>query len=96
MFRNDHRADWHPASVPTDERPEFLAVYDYGTGGVRVKVRARSPEEIAARYPQLTVFAAGERPDWMTEAGEEAYTGKMHFDLDAPEGWLAGLEASGD
>ncbi len=30
----------------------------------------------------------------MTEAEEDEYTAKMHFDLDAPEGWLAGLEAS--
>jgi len=84
------------AGVPTDERPEFLAVYDYGMGGVWVKVRARTPEEITARFPQLTVFPTGERPDWMTDADEEAYTAKMHFDLDAPEGWLAGLEASGE
>ena len=82
--------------MPSDERAEFLALYDYGTGGVWVKIRARSPEEIAARFPQLTVFAAGERPDWMTEADEEAYTAKMHFDLDAPDGWLAKLEAPGD
>jgi hypothetical protein len=48
--------------MPTDKRPEFLAVYDHDTGGVWVKVRARSPEEIASRFPQLTVFPVGERP----------------------------------
>ena len=32
----------------------------------------------------------------MTEAEEEAYTAKMHFDLDAPEGWLATSAAAGE
>ena len=65
-------------------------------GGVWVKVRARSAEEITAQFPQLAVFPAGERPGRMTDANEEAITAKMHFDLDAPDGWLATLAASGE
>ena len=71
----------------------YLAVYDYGSGGVWLTIAARSREEIVERYPQLTVFAEGERPDWMTDAEENEYTSEMQFDLDAHEGtWLACLD----
>ncbi len=69
-----------------------MAVYDYGMGGIWLKIAARSPEEIVERYPQLTVFEAGQRPNWMTEAQEGEFVGSMHFDLDAHEDpWLASL-----
>jgi hypothetical protein len=76
--------------MPTTERREFLAVYDYGMGGIWMKILAGSREEIASRYPQLTVYPENERPEWLTEAAEENYTRNMRFDLDAHEGtWLA-------
>src|SRR5260221_9996196 len=82
----------HTPKMPSPGKDEFLAVYDYGMGGIWLKITASSREEIIERYPQLTVFAEDERPGWMTDAQEDEYTSEMRFDLDAHEGtWLAGL-----
>ena len=35
------------------EKREFLAVYDYGMGGLWFKIEAGSAEQIRARYPRL-------------------------------------------
>jgi hypothetical protein len=75
--------------MSSEEKREYLAVYDYGTGGVWLRIKARSPMEIADRVPQLTVYPHGERPEWMTAAEEDEYTRNMRFDLDAPDGLLA-------
>lgn len=44
---------------------EFLVAYDYGTGGLWAVMIARSPDAIAAVYPELVV--AEERPTWMDD-----------------------------
>jgi hypothetical protein len=76
----------------TAERHAFLAAYDYGTGGIWMKIVARTREEIAERYPQLTIFAEGERPEWMSEEEEASYTERFRFDFDSHEGtWLSRL-----
>jgi hypothetical protein len=49
-----------------EPKQEFLIVYDYGSGGLWGVMRARSAEEILARYPELRVEK--ERPEWMTDA----------------------------
>lgn len=75
--------DWLP------KKKDYLTVYDYGTGGLWTIIRARSKEEISARYPKLTIF--DERPDWMTE-DHEAYriAKKNAFDIDngEPPAWF--------
>lgn len=72
------------------KRP-YLAVYDYGTGGIWIYVYAKSAEQITERYPGLTVIT--EWRDWMTpERVIELTTGigsDMTFDIDTPDGWLA-------
>jgi hypothetical protein len=82
--------------VKRDHKREFLAVYDYGMGGVWLKISARDRDEIVERFPQLTVYEHGERPEWMTATEEADYTKEMHFDVDTPDGWLAQLGASGE
>ena len=83
--------------MPDSSKRAFLAVYDYGMGGTWLKISARSREEIAERFPQLTVYPEGERPEWMSEQEEELDTQGMHFDIDDHEGtWLAQLLPSGE
>ena len=72
------------------QKKTFLAVYDYGMGGVWVLVDARSPTEITRLYPELEVVT--KRPDWMTEAELASLNDSMHFDInEPPKGWLEEL-----
>ena len=71
-------------------KSRYLVCDDYGMGGVWAFITARSPDEITAKYPQLTVPT--EPPSWMTtenEPGED-----MTFDIDdPPSGWLSLLDS---
>jgi hypothetical protein len=68
----------------------FLAVYDYGQGGVWVLIDARSSGEISAKYPELSVVA--DKPEWLTDETLDEIRTKMHFDIDdEPNGWLLTL-----
>jgi hypothetical protein len=79
------------------EKREFLAIDDYGTGGLWFKIKARSAAEIRSRYPRLKVFDENERPEWMTDEQEDEYTRRWHFDIDADEGtFLARYRESGE
>jgi hypothetical protein len=67
----------------------YLAVYDYGTGGVWVYIWARSPEEITTKYSDLKMVI--DRPAWMTL--EQEPEDNMTFDIDdPPSGWLTSLD----
>jgi Trk K+ transport system NAD-binding subunit len=44
----------------------FLIAHDYGMGGVWAYVRAASPDEIQARFLEVTVYESP--PEWMDEA----------------------------
>jgi hypothetical protein len=46
-------------------RRRFLTVYDYGTGGIWQYITADSPEQLAAKYPKLTVLI--DPPPWWKE-----------------------------
>ncbi|HVA14641.1 MAG TPA: hypothetical protein VNF99_15450 [Stellaceae bacterium] len=68
----------------------FLAVYNYGQGGVWFLIIARSKDEIAAKYPELTVVDA--RPQWMTVKGYERIAPASCIDIDdEPHGWVQSL-----
>ncbi|HEX5056970.1 MAG TPA: hypothetical protein VFX02_10785 [Gammaproteobacteria bacterium] len=73
----------------------FLAVYDYGTGGIWILIDAVSKEQIEKRYPKLIAFE--DKPDWMTEEEKKEYFESckkigFHWDIEkAPTGWLARL-----
>jgi len=58
-------------------RQRFLTVYDYGTGGVWQWIIAESPEQITAKYPQLTVLK--EMPTWWQE---RPMTSLRSYDID--------------
>jgi hypothetical protein len=66
-------------------KTEFLAVYDYGQGGLWVRIVARNRDEIAQKYPFLTVFDV--RPGWMSVAD---YNKIETLDIEQPpNNWLA-------
>ena len=72
------------------EKQSYLAVYDYGQGGVWVVIDARSEQELAAAYPELKVVH--DRPSWLSEPEMNRIRERFHFDIDAPpSGWLAVL-----
>jgi hypothetical protein len=66
----------------------YLVVYDYGMGGIRAYVSARSANEIIARFPELQVVR--ERPGWMSD--DDARRLDL-LDIDAPTGLLSNLLA---
>jgi hypothetical protein len=79
------------------EKREFLAVYDYGMGGLWFKIEAGSAEQIRARYPRLTVFEENDRPEWMTSEQEQHFTRNRRFKIDADEGtFLAEFREPGE
>ena len=70
----------------------YLAVYDYGSGGVWMYVRAASKDQIRARFPGLSVV--NEEPSWMTLGVKKKLQDSMSFDADKPTGLLRSLRAS--
>lgn len=68
-------------------KEKYLAMYDYGTGGVWLFMYARSPDEIVRKYPELKVVDS--KPAWMTDEYIEFMHNKFTFDIDdPPTGWL--------
>ena len=67
---------------------EFLVVYDYGQGGVWAVVRAKSPADVHAQFPELTVV--GHRPDWMSDRGLEQLRAAV-LDVQQPTGLLSDI-----
>src|SRR5258708_6153864 len=61
-------------------RTEFLAVYDYGTGGVWVYLLADSAAQIHERYPELRVVS--DRPDWLTGEEDRRLRERMTIGID--------------
>lgn len=62
---------------------EYLAVYDYGTGGLWALIAAPSINEIKRRFPELIVYET--RPSWMTDEQYNEMIGQIsRFDLNGP------------
>jgi hypothetical protein len=73
--------------MASDDKTGHLVVYDYGTGGQWGYLFARSKEEIAAKYPKLTI--APDRPRWMSDETYDLITSVNAFDIDdEPPEWL--------
>lgn len=73
-------------------KKRYLAVYDYGTGGVWLYIYAQTQKDIVDKYPELTVVE--EPPTWMGEKEMELISQEMTFDIDKePSGWLRELIA---
>ncbi len=72
-------------------REAFLAVYDYGSGGVWVVVSAPNRESIQEKYPSLTVL--DERPAWMTDELYDQIVEQYSYDIDdEPAGLLHSIK----
>jgi hypothetical protein len=71
-------------------RATFLAAHDYGMGGIWVLIDAQSAEQIERLYPPLKVVH--ERPEWLDDKQMESIRRLLHFDIDAPTGWLLTLD----
>lgn len=84
-----------PAAEPAPGKRRYLAVYDYGMGGIWLLMDAPSKGDIEGRYPELEVYET--RPDWMSPADDKDYRADclaqgMCWDIDAPpSGWLKTL-----
>jgi hypothetical protein len=74
------------------KRP-YLCVDDYGMGGIWLFVDARSPKEIAAKYPELRVYE--EAPEFLDDELLARIEAELRFDVDdPPRGFLAELVAA--
>ena len=72
----------------SDAKRQYLAVYDYGQGGLWAVIAAISPQQIVAKYPMLSVVDV--RPSWMDDAEYNRIVSKNFFDIDGtPPEWLA-------
>jgi hypothetical protein len=66
----------------------YLAVYDYGQGGVWAVIHARSKKDVERKYPALKVFDV--RPAWMTSDHYERIRSSLSCDVDDEStGWFA-------
>jgi len=73
-------------------KKEFLVVYDYGSGGLWGVMRAKSAEEILAKYPELSVTS--ERRAWLTDiVMAEIRRAESHDIDDEPSGLLEAVLA---
>jgi hypothetical protein len=71
------------------KRP-FLAVYDYGQGGVWVLLLAKSADEIATKYPELQIV--DHAPPSISEEELEDIKARRTVDIDdASDQFLASL-----
>jgi hypothetical protein len=61
-------------------KTEFLAVYNYGTGGAWVYLLADSAAQIHERFPEIHVVR--DRPDWLTEEEDQRLRERMTIDID--------------
>jgi hypothetical protein len=65
----------------------FLAVYDYGSGGLWAVISAPDRQSIEDKYPSLTVFDG--RPPWMDDFQYDQIAEKNSYDIDdEPKGLL--------
>jgi hypothetical protein len=68
----------------------YWCLYEYGTGELLLRLRARSAEEITAKYPQLAVL--DDDPPWFEPEEASDPDRFPEYDIDAePEGALKEL-----
>jgi hypothetical protein len=77
------------ANVTQVSKTTFLAVHDCGMGGIWILIDAESSEQIERLYPQLKVVNAP--PSWLNDEQMDKIRQNLHFDIDAPAGWLLSL-----
>ena len=65
------------------EKKEFLAVYDYGMGGIWFVVSATSSEEVRSRFPFFKVFE--KRPNFISQQEFIDIRKESFQNIDEPE-----------
>ncbi|MBX7149660.1 hypothetical protein K1X76_11355 [bacterium] len=70
-------------------KKRYLAVYDYGMGGIWCYIHAESAEQIEKLYPELKVIE--KEPDWHQGEHRTITEEKFTYDIDKPTGWLLNL-----
>ena len=76
-------------------RQPFLTAYDYGQGAVWCFIWADSRDDVAAKYPDLTVV--DEPPEWMTDDSLRLIRERMTFEIDDTQSrYLASLREAHD
>jgi hypothetical protein len=61
-------------------KTEFLAVYDYETGGAWVYLLADSVAQVHQRFPELRIV--NDRPSWLTDEEDQRLRERMTIDID--------------
>jgi hypothetical protein len=61
-------------------KTEFLAAYDYKTGGGWVYLLADSAAQVHQRFPELRVVH--DRPSWLTDEEDQRLRERMTIDID--------------
>ena len=70
-------------------KKQYLAVCDYGTGGVWCYISANSVEDIQKKYPGFIIYT--KEPAWFSDL-DRAIAKKITFDIDEkPTGLIKGL-----
>jgi hypothetical protein len=67
-------------------KSKYLAVWEYGMGGIWCFIYADSAEAIVRAYPELKVVR--DIPAWMTEEHRRRVEDTFMYDLDAPPAGL--------
>jgi hypothetical protein len=76
-------------------KKRFLAVHDYGLGGIWMYVDSPDAATIEQRYRELKVFETV--PAFFSDEDLVRIERELHFDIDAPpSGYLAELVARRD
>ena len=69
-------------------KQKFLAVYDYGQGGVWAMIIAHNQSEIEQKYPGLRLYST--KPEFLSQGSYDNIVKHMTIDIDdEPVGWLA-------
>jgi len=79
------------------DKRRFLAVDDYGTGGIWFVLLAESVERIHERLRDVKVWEPGTKPDWMTAELFDEVAQRRTFDIDdlPSSAWMDRLRRSG-
>jgi hypothetical protein len=66
-----------------DAKRGYLAVDDYGTGGIWFVVMAHAEDEIRRHLPSVKVYPPDTKPEWMSAELLRDIAERRTFDIDA-------------
>jgi hypothetical protein len=68
--------------VEPGEKKRFLAVDDYGTGGIWFVLLATSEDQVHQHLRDVKVWAPGTKPEWMSDEFYDQVAQRRTFDID--------------